>query len=146
MQINYTADAFNSLIQLVNFIESKNTFGAGLRWLTRFEDFLEKKLHNPEHIRLCSNYTFNQLNLRCVYFNDWLVAFSIHENTVLIEALLHNPVSKISKQIFLLHKVRNAQVSDTTDDPMKYPKPIPPTKKPAGPKPIQVFRNIIYYN
>jgi hypothetical protein len=55
MQINYTADAFSSLIQLVNFIESKNTFGAGLRWLKRFEMFLEKKLHTPEQIKLCNN-------------------------------------------------------------------------------------------
>ncbi len=86
MQINYTADAFGSLIQLVNFIESKNTFGAGLRWLKRFEMFLEEKLHSPEQIKLCNNYTFNQLNLRCIYFNDWLIAFSIYEETVLIEA------------------------------------------------------------
>jgi len=35
MPINYTTDGFNSLISLVNFIESKNTAGAGLRWLNR---------------------------------------------------------------------------------------------------------------
>lgn len=33
MQINYTADAFNSLNRLVNFIETTNTAGAGLRRL-----------------------------------------------------------------------------------------------------------------
>jgi len=33
--INYTTDALNSLISLVNFIKSKNTAGAGLRWLNR---------------------------------------------------------------------------------------------------------------
>ena len=89
MHVNYTTDAFSSLIQLVNFIESKNTFGSGLRWLKRFEMFLEKKLHTAEQIKLCNNYTFYQLNLRCIYFNEWLIAFSIHEDTVLIEALLH---------------------------------------------------------
>jgi len=35
MPINYTTDALNSLISLVNFIKSKNTAGAGLRWLNR---------------------------------------------------------------------------------------------------------------
>ncbi len=47
MQINYTADAFNSLFQLVNYIETTNTAGAGVRWLNRYESFLQNKLLNP---------------------------------------------------------------------------------------------------
>ena len=47
MQINYTTDAFSSLIQLINYIESVNTQGAGLRWLKRFEFFLEKNCTIP---------------------------------------------------------------------------------------------------
>ncbi|MEO8821134.1 MAG: hypothetical protein ABI267_04835 [Ginsengibacter sp.] len=39
--------------------------------------------------QLCYNATFKKLNLRCVYFNDWLIAFSIDENFILIEAILH---------------------------------------------------------
>ena len=39
MNIDYTTEAFSSLIQLINYIESKNTQGAGVRWLTRFENF-----------------------------------------------------------------------------------------------------------
>jgi hypothetical protein len=89
MQINYTTEAFASLIQLVNYIESKNTQGAGLRWLKRFEVFLTKKLHTPSQIKFCNNETFYQLHLRCIYFNEWVIAFSIHEDAVLIEALLH---------------------------------------------------------
>ena len=26
---------------------------------------------------------------RCIYYNEWVIAFSVHENTILIEALLH---------------------------------------------------------
>ena len=48
MHIEYTTEVFTSLVQLVNYIESKNTRGAGLRWLNRFETFLQKKLHKPE--------------------------------------------------------------------------------------------------
>jgi hypothetical protein len=40
MQVNYTNEAFASLISLINFIESKNTVNAGLRWLGKFENFL----------------------------------------------------------------------------------------------------------
>ena len=42
MQVNYTTDAFHTLIRLVNYIESTNTQGAGLRWLAYFEEFLEE--------------------------------------------------------------------------------------------------------
>lgn len=94
MQINYTADAFGSLIQLVNYIESVNTKGAGLRWLNRYELFLQKILIKPQQIKLCHNLTFNRLNLRCIYFNDWVIAFSANEKYILIEALLHR--SRIS--------------------------------------------------
>lgn len=89
MQINYTEDAFSSLMQLVNYIESTNTLGAGLRWLRRFEAFIHKKLRMPDNIALCNNKTFNQLHLRCIYFNDWVIAFSIHSDFVLVEAMFH---------------------------------------------------------
>lgn len=94
MQVNYTTEAFSSLSGLVNFIEANNTTNAGLRWLTRFEEFLQSTLKNPDKIKLCNNLTFSSLSLRCVYFNDWVVAFSVHANYVLIEALLHK--SRIS--------------------------------------------------
>jgi len=89
MEINYTLDAFSSLTQLVNFIESKNTLGAGLRWLSKFETFLNNSFHSSHKIKKCNNLTFNKLELHCIYFNEWLIAFSINENVVLIEALLH---------------------------------------------------------
>ncbi len=89
MQINYTVNAFTSLTGLINFIESNNTTGAGLRWLNKFELFLQKNLRVPKRITLCHNHTFNELNLRCIYFNDWLIAFSICKEYILIEALLH---------------------------------------------------------
>lgn len=50
MQVNYTTDAFNFLKSLVNFIESKNTAGAGLRWLNRYEAFVQKEFFNPSKI------------------------------------------------------------------------------------------------
>ena len=89
MQIKYTTDAFASLTQLINFIEAKNTSGAGIRWLERYETYLKKALVNTKQTKLCHNATFKRLNLRCIYYNDWLIAFSIHENFILIEALLH---------------------------------------------------------
>ena len=94
MQVNYTADAFATLIQLINFIEGTNTKGAGTRWLTKYESFIKKKLVQPQQIKLCHNRAFHKLNLRCIIFNDWLIAFSIHDKFILIEAILHK--SRIS--------------------------------------------------
>lgn len=51
MHISYTVESFNSLIQLVNYIESTNTQGSGVRWLNRYELFLKKKLYKPELIK-----------------------------------------------------------------------------------------------
>lgn len=89
MQVKYTADAFASLAQLINFIEFNNTADAGIRWLEKYERFLINSFKNAKSKRICNNVPFKKLNLRCIYFNDWLIAFSIHENFVLIEALLH---------------------------------------------------------
>ncbi|HEY5464307.1 MAG TPA: hypothetical protein VIJ95_13685 [Hanamia sp.] len=89
MQIKYTIDAFASLTSLINFIESKNTQGAGLRWLDRYEEFLTKELINLKRLSLCKNAVFHKLNLHCIYFNEWLIAISIHEDFILVEALLH---------------------------------------------------------
>ena len=89
MQVKYTKDAFSSLIQLINFIEARNTSGAGIRWLDKYEKYLTKTFINTKNKRLCNNATFKKLELHFIYFNDWVIAFSIHEDFILIEALLH---------------------------------------------------------
>ena len=89
MQVNYTTDAFASLASLINFIEAHNTAGAGIRWLSRYEKFLQKTFTNAERIKLCNNSTFKKLNLKRIYYNDWVIAFSVNKNFILIEALLH---------------------------------------------------------
>ena len=89
MQIKYTLDAFASLTTLLNYIESKNTQGAGLRWLESYESFLTKELINIKRLSFCKNAVFNKLQLNCIYFNEWLIAISIHEDFILVEAFLH---------------------------------------------------------
>ena len=89
MEINYTNDALDSLAALVNFIEERNTKGAGLRWLNKFEVHLQSNLKFYAVIKLCNNATFKLLHLKCIYFKDWLIAFSVEKNSITIEALLH---------------------------------------------------------
>lgn len=89
MQVSYTGDAFTTLTSIVNYVESVNTLGAGVRWLDKFELFVSTAFTNPSLINLCNNSTFNQLNLRCINYKDWVIAFSIDDETILIEAILH---------------------------------------------------------
>ena len=90
MRINYTIAAFESLTEVVNFVESKNTLGAGIRWLDRFESFLTDALSHPHLIKHCHNRTFFELNLRCIHFNDWVLAFAVEGDDISIEAILHS--------------------------------------------------------
>lgn len=90
MQINYTGDAFEALVDIVNFVESTNTLGAGIRWLNRFESFLGPALTNPSLVKICNNKTFAILDLRCLNFHDWVIAFSVNNDGVMIEAILHS--------------------------------------------------------
>ena len=89
MQVKYTGDAFTSLTELINFIELKNTSGAGIRWLNKYEKFLQTSLLNAAKRKICSNETFKKFKLRCIYFKDWVIAFSINNDNILIEAILH---------------------------------------------------------
>jgi len=89
MEINYSNDALESLTALVTFIEKQNTNGAGLRWLNKFELHLKETLIHHSVINLCNNSTFKNFKLKCIYYNDWLIAFSENKNNILIEAIIH---------------------------------------------------------
>lgn len=90
MQVKYTGVAFAALAQLINFIELQNTQGAGLRWLNKFETFLQKKFIAGAKFPVCNNNTFKMAGLYCINYNDWVIAFSLHQNEILIEAILHS--------------------------------------------------------
>ena len=89
MEINNTLDAFDSLTALLLFIEKENTKGAGIRWLNKFESFLMETLPSHEVMPFCNNKTFHQLKLKCLNYNDWIIAFTVHHTTINIEAILH---------------------------------------------------------
>jgi predicted SprT family Zn-dependent metalloprotease len=64
MKISYTNDAFQSLLGLVNFIESKNTKGAGSRWLKKYEISIKEKFIYHDNLSFCKNITFHKLKLK----------------------------------------------------------------------------------
>ena len=83
MEINYTNDAFSTLAQLVEFIESNNTKGAGLRWLSKFELFLNSNFKNFKQTKYCNNKTFHSLKTHLKVIN--IESFNLND---LIENLI----------------------------------------------------------
>lgn len=94
MEIEYSEEAYSILMSLVHFTESENIPGAGYRFILRFESFLQRKFQLPKQYRICNNLSLQKLNLCCVYFNNWVIAFTIEEDTVFIESILH--ISRIT--------------------------------------------------
>ena len=66
MEIRYTRDAYRVLIRHVNYIEEKNTEGAGLRWFGRYESWLLQKLKGAAQIKTCNNASLKRVGLRCI--------------------------------------------------------------------------------
>jgi hypothetical protein len=89
MVIHYSINAYQSLEALVKFIESNNTAGAGLRWFHKYEKFILKHLKYANLNPRCKNKTFQELLLNCLYYKDWIIAFSLNDSEITIEAILH---------------------------------------------------------
>ena len=89
MKINYTNAAYESLLAINEFVELRNTLGAGYRWYLRYEDFILEKLLLHKAIPLCKINTLQRLKLYCVHYKDWTIAFSKANDEILIELLLH---------------------------------------------------------
>ena len=79
----YTEDA---IIELCDFVESKNTTGSGERFYKRLLDFIESyaTLTNLK-FPLCQNKNFAARKWSCLIFKDkWVIAFSYSENKMTI--------------------------------------------------------------
>ena len=83
---NYFSEEIDSIIQ---FIDSINNYGAGLRWFLKFEEFLKKQLQFPNTHPICNNIAFKKYNLCCIFYNDWTIAFQYNESQVLLVAIFH---------------------------------------------------------
>jgi len=94
MGVKYSKKALVTLVKLLKFIEKKNTPGAGLRWVEKYNAFIKEKFERAEGIKLCNNESFYRRQLRCIYYNYWVIAFSYGKDTIVIKALMHK--SKIT--------------------------------------------------
>lgn len=69
---------------------------------------MHQRLIKTAAIKLCNNVTFHRMHLRCINFNDWVIAFSMDGDDVLTQAILHT--SRLVDSILfavLLYKIFN---------------------------------------
>lgn len=87
MIVSYSEEAKFSLYEISDFVESVNTDGSGYRWLAKFEAWLANYARSNVSYALCRDAYLASLDLSCINFNDWIIAF------------------KIERELFVVHKV-----------------------------------------
>ena len=84
MNIEYKPNALNTIYELAYFIEIKNTKGSGNRFIDKLFDHIEKYALPNVNYALCRYSIFNSLGYSCVFYNDWVIAFKIINNTFIV--------------------------------------------------------------
>ena len=74
---------------IADFVESKNTPGSGARYALRFKSAIEKlALPDVQHT-LCNHAVLASYKYSCSHFNDWVIAFRIENNTLIVYEVIH---------------------------------------------------------
>ena len=94
MVIKFTPKATRQIVGLLKFIDSQNTFGAGGRWLKKFEDHMDMYLQTAFSIKPCHSQKLARLELKCLLYKDWTIALKFVDDEAIVVTVLHR--SKIT--------------------------------------------------
>ena len=83
-----------ALAAIASFTESKNTRGSSKRFILRFSKFIEKYALDNVKYALCKHPVLADLNYSCVFYNKWVIAFTIENNTMVVHNIIHGSVLK----------------------------------------------------
>ena len=79
----------NVIDSIADFVESKNTPGSGARFALKFKAAIEKlAVPNVAHT-LCHHPVFAAYGYSCSHFNDWVIAFQIQGNELIVHEIVH---------------------------------------------------------
>lgn len=76
------------LQELENYVENVNTKGAGKRFRGRFVTKIKSSLATTNHA-LCNHLSLAKFNLRCFFINDWVLAYEVSNNAIVIRTIIH---------------------------------------------------------
>lgn len=75
---------------IADFVESKNTQGSGARYALKFKSAIEKlAVSNVKHT-LCQHPVLAAFDYSCSHFNDWVIAFRITNNELVVHEVIHS--------------------------------------------------------
>ena len=80
MQIYIRKRALNAIMKAAQFVESKNTPGAGDRWADKLKREIIKFANAKVKLAICRNVSLTKFNYRCIVYKDWIIAYRISEN------------------------------------------------------------------
>lgn len=89
MKVVISRSAQASVKGVIDFIESKNIAGSGQRWAKKLVDYLETLPKSHNVIPLCKYPPFRELELKCVVYNDWVVAFLVTKSKLKVVAFVY---------------------------------------------------------
>lgn len=68
--------------EIAELSDGINTPGAGDRWLDKLFDFISSYVKPNVTYALCSHTKLALQNYSCIVFNNWVIAFTIHEDVL----------------------------------------------------------------
>jgi hypothetical protein len=88
MKIKVAEQAKLTLFELEKFVETKNTKGAGKRFLKRFIEKVKAQLSTTNY-SICKHKKFAALKLKCFFINDWVIAFETVNDEIIVRVIIH---------------------------------------------------------
>ncbi len=89
MQIEIKAPAMKTLKSIADWVETKNTVGSGNRYMTKFYNFIVSQMDSVQALPLCKFPEFNLRKLKCLFYNDWVIAIKAEKNKMVIHSIIH---------------------------------------------------------
>ncbi|MCW3127404.1 MAG: hypothetical protein JWO03_3062 [Bacteroidetes bacterium] len=84
--------ASNSLKKIADWIDDKNTEGAGDRWLESCHEGLGRLADIKVNFPLCKDPSLARYNYRCFTYKDkWIVAYKIIDDKFIVYRFIYGP-------------------------------------------------------
>jgi hypothetical protein len=77
---------------IADFVESKNTKGSGTRYALKFKSAIEKLALPDVQYSLCNHPVLAAYKYSCSHFNDWVIAFRIENDTLVLYEVIHGSI------------------------------------------------------
>lgn len=89
MTVSITPKALQVIDAIADFVESKNTPGSGARYALKFKAAIKKLAVPGVQYSICNHHVLAAFNYSCTHFNDWVIAFKIKDNKLIVYEIIH---------------------------------------------------------